>query len=96
MADNTFFKGSAMATFLLSGHNGPLVSDGRQSIEQIAQALAGAGLRTVTLAELEWAAARNALEACGGNRTHAAKLLGISVRTLQRKLKEHGLTDPPA
>jgi DNA-binding NtrC family response regulator len=28
-----------------------------------------------------------ALEEHGGNRTHAAQSLGISVRTLQRKLK---------
>ena len=36
----------------------------------------------------ERAAIRQALEKCGGNRTHAAELLGISRRTLQRKLKQ--------
>jgi len=30
----------------------------------------------------------NALEQFGGNRTRAAEFLGISVRTLQRKLRE--------
>jgi len=29
---------------------------------------------------------RSTLEATGGNRTHSAQLLGIGVRTLQRKI----------
>jgi DNA-binding NtrC family response regulator len=40
-----------------------------------------------SLEELERAAVERALEQHSGNRTHAAKTLGISVRTLQRKLK---------
>jgi DNA-binding NtrC family response regulator len=40
-----------------------------------------------TLEELERAAVERALEEHHGNRTHAARVLGISVRTLQRKLK---------
>jgi DNA-binding NtrC family response regulator len=40
-----------------------------------------------TLEELEHAAVEQALADCGGNRTRAARSLGISVRTLQRKLK---------
>jgi hypothetical protein len=44
-----------------------------------------------TLEELERAAVEQALSEHQGNRTHAAKSLGISVRTLQRKLKAwHG------
>lgn len=39
------------------------------------------------LHELETQAIRSALAAAGGNRTHAAELLGVSRRTLQRKLK---------
>ena len=34
---------------------------------------------------------RAALSTAGGNRTRAADLLGVSRRTLQRKLKELGL-----
>jgi two-component system response regulator HydG len=35
------------------------------------------------------------LEETGGNRTHAARILGISRRTLQLKLKEYGIEPPP-
>ena len=41
----------------------------------------------VSLEDLERAAVEKALQLHQGNRTHAAKMLGISVRTLQRKLK---------
>jgi len=40
-----------------------------------------------SLEDLERAAVEKALQLHHGNRTHAAKTLGISVRTLQRKLK---------
>jgi DNA-binding NtrC family response regulator len=43
-----------------------------------------------TLEDLERAAVEQALVQHKGNRTHAAKELGISVRTLQRKLKAWG------
>ena len=42
----------------------------------------------MTLAEIEREAIRRTLEYTGGHRTKAAETLGISVRTLQRKLKE--------
>ena len=43
----------------------------------------------LTMDELERLAISKALEQCGGNRTHAAEKLGISVRTLQRKLRHY-------
>lgn len=43
-----------------------------------------------TLAELEDRHIRWVLDATRGNRTHAAKILGIGLRTLQRKLKTFG------
>jgi DNA-binding NtrC family response regulator len=45
----------------------------------------------LTMEELEKLAIANALDSCGGNRTHAAGKLGISVRTLQRKLRQYEL-----
>ena len=43
------------------------------------------------LHELETRTIRSALAAAHGNRTHAAELLGVSRRTLQRKLKILGI-----
>lgn len=43
----------------------------------------------LTMDELERLAITKALEQCAGNRTHAAERLGISVRTLQRKLRHY-------
>jgi DNA-binding NtrC family response regulator len=45
----------------------------------------------VTMEELEKLAITKVLEQCNGNRTHAANRLGISVRTLQRKLRQYEL-----
>ncbi len=45
----------------------------------------------LTLAELEKQAITGALRRNQGNRTLSAEELGISVRTVQRKIKEHGL-----
>lgn len=47
----------------------------------------------VTLEDLERTAVEQALAQFEGNRTHAAESLGISVRTLQRKLKAWGLAE---
>jgi len=53
----------------------------------------------LTMDEIERRAILQALEATGGNRTKAAEMLGIGLRTLQRKLKdyraEQGDTDGP-
>jgi DNA-binding NtrC family response regulator len=46
---------------------------------------------TMTMDEIERRAILGALEKTGGNRTQAAELLGIGLRTLQRKLKEYRL-----
>jgi len=53
---------------------------------------AGIGsLAGTSLEQLEKRAIRETLKLTGGNREHAAKLLGIGERTLYRKLKEYGL-----
>jgi DNA-binding NtrC family response regulator len=56
-------------------------------IQDVAAALQLAGLDAVSLGDLERGAIANALQKFHGNRTVAARTLGISVRTLQRKLK---------
>jgi DNA-binding NtrC family response regulator len=45
----------------------------------------------MTMAAIEREALRRALRATGGHRAQAAELLGLSVRTLQRKIKEYDL-----
>ena len=50
----------------------------------------------VTMEELEKLAITKALDQCAGNRTHAANRLGISVRTLQRKLRQYELERGPS
>ena len=45
---------------------------------------------TLNMEELEKAVIQRELEQAGGNRTQAARLLGFSLRTLQRKLKDLG------
>ena len=47
-----------------------------------------------SLKEVEKDMILRTLEETGGNRTHAAKILGISRRTLQLKLKEYGINPP--
>jgi DNA-binding NtrC family response regulator len=53
-----------------------------------AGALAGTPIRQVERLHLE-----NTLALTDGNRTHAAEMLGISLRTLRNKIREYGL--PP-
>ncbi len=51
----------------------------------------GTSLAGTPLEQIEKRAIRETLRLTGGNREHAAKLLGIGERTLYRKLKEYGL-----
>jgi transcriptional regulator with PAS, ATPase and Fis domain len=54
----------------------------------------GAWLRPgLSLRELEKTLLKITLDATAGNRTHAAELLGVSLRTVRNKIREHGL--PP-
>jgi two-component system, NtrC family, response regulator AtoC len=48
----------------------------------------------ITLAELEREAVQRCLLETGGNRQRTARLLGISTRTLLRKIREYELEDP--
>lgn len=49
----------------------------------------------MTLADMEAELIRHTLEETGGNRTHSAAMLGIGVRTLQRKIAQLGIRIPP-
>ncbi len=51
-----------------------------------------AGMR---LDEMESQLIRKTLEFTGGNRTHSASMLGIGVRTLQRKIQSYGIEIAP-
>ena len=42
-----------------------------------------------TMEEIEREAILRSLELTGGNRTQAAEMLGIGLRTLQRKIKQY-------
>ena len=56
----------------------------------------GVEVPPLTMDEIERRAILAALERTGGNRTQAAEILGIGLRTLQRKLKEYRLAGRPA
>lgn len=57
--------------------------------EALPVAAGGAIPSGLTMDQLERLAITKTLQECGGNRTHAAARLGISVRTLQRKLAQY-------
>ncbi len=68
---------------------GPAVGEpGTAVIRPVAPGESTAGL---TMEEIERRAILDALERTGGNRTQAAEMLGIGLRTLQRKLKDYRL-----
>jgi len=52
-------------------------------------------LQGKSLADLEKIAVHQALGSCGGNRTRAAEALGISVRTLQRRMRKWNFKEFP-
>ena len=61
--------------------------------EQVSRALVGR-----TVADVERDLILETLKHCLGNRTHAANVLGISIRTLRNKLNEYaadGMPVPP-
>jgi transcriptional regulator with PAS, ATPase and Fis domain len=59
--------------------------------QSAAAAMGVGGDEIIPLAELEKRQILHAVDKCGGNRTQAAKKLGISIRTLRNKLHEYGV-----
>ncbi len=84
---------------LLEGEAGEVVEEGRKPVEAAQDSFpslesppSGICLRAgQSVWEVERELIRVTLDACQGNRTQAAKLLGISVRTLRNKLNEYGM-----
>jgi len=72
----------------------PAVAHATFAAEQVTRALVGR-----TVADVERDLILETLKHCLGNRTHAANILGISIRTLRNKLNEYadgGLPITPA
>jgi two-component system, response regulator FlrC len=72
----------------------PAVAHATMAAEQVTRALVGR-----TVADVERDLILETLKHCLGNRTHAANILGISIRTLRNKLNEYadgGVPIPPA
>ena len=76
------------------GANGGAATQAVMAAEQVTRNLVGR-----TVAEVERDLILETLKHCLGNRTHAANILGISIRTLRNKLNEYagdGMPIPPA
>lgn len=68
---------------LSAGHNP--ATQAAMAAEAVTRSLVGR-----TVAQVEQDLILQTLEHCLGNRTHAANILGISIRTLRNKLKQYG------
>jgi DNA-binding NtrC family response regulator len=84
------------AAVMLSGQKAANIALAAQSIvEKAAEKAPAAAQDNQTysgrsLADIERETILTTLDHCLGNRTHAANILGISIRTLRNKLKEYG------
>jgi transcriptional regulator with PAS, ATPase and Fis domain len=76
-------------------HPRDLKTDNVSEVLERAPLPSPAGDKPVTLREMEQQLIYQALDETSGNRTHAAKMLGISVRTLRNKLHEYRQIAPP-
>jgi two-component system, response regulator FlrC len=77
----------------LDARQPPAVAHAALAAEQVTRALVGR-----TVADVERDLILETLKHCLGNRTHAANILGISIRTLRNKLNEYagdGVPIPP-
>jgi len=78
----------------LDASRNPMVAHAAMAAEQVTRGLVGR-----TVADVERDLILQTLKHCLGNRTHAANILGISIRTLRNKLNEYagdGVPVPPA
>jgi DNA-binding NtrC family response regulator len=73
---------------LLAGGTAP---NPRDSLKEVQTEQHAEYVGNASLAQIERAAIKEALAGCSGNRRKTAETLGISERTLYRKIKEYGL-----
>ena len=75
------------------GLTGPVVTSGAPAVAAIPALIPSGPVANsgVPLAEIEKQHILASLQQCVGNRTHAARQLGISIRTLRNKLHEYGV-----
>ena len=71
-------------------HQSRAVAHAALAAEQVTRALVGR-----TVADVERDLIVETLKHCLGNRTHAANILGISIRTLRNKLNEYAADGTP-
>ena len=105
--ENTLYRAVLLASGNEIGVDGLLTPDGARLDQSASPAVAHAamaaeqvtrGLVGRTVAEVERDLILETLRHCLGNRTHAANVLGISIRTLRNKLNEYvaqGTPVPP-
>jgi DNA-binding NtrC family response regulator len=94
--ENTIQRAVALCPGLVIGPEDLCLSPGPSVPEPASSAEASPIAAGTTVREMERQLICRTLENTGGNRTHAARLLGISLRTLRNKLNEFGLQDRPA
>jgi DNA-binding NtrC family response regulator len=96
--ENTIHRAVLLATgpeigvdAVLTPEGESLAAAGRDPAERAAATAEAAARALVgrTVAEVERELILDTLDHCLGNRTHAAKILGISIRTLRNKLNEY-------
>lgn len=102
--EQAIFLSSAEMHQMATGQPADSTSEAEASEDDDAPSKAGTnhntkGLVGRTVDSVEQDLILNTLDHCLGNRTHAANILGISIRTLRNKLKaynDNGLNVPPA
>jgi two-component system response regulator FlrC len=100
--ENTIHRAVLLARGTEIGPDAIMLTAPRPGAEAntIAASVAGkAGLVGRTVADVERDLILDTLQHCLGNRTHAANILGISIRTLRNKLQQYrqdGASVPPA
>jgi len=82
---------------ILCGENGVLEPEtlglNRPTVAPPTQDGSPTASEDLPLAELEKRHILSVLDRCKGNRTHAARILGVSIRTLRNKLHEYNGTE---